>query len=60
MIAVILAGGQGTRLWPMSRKNKPKQFYSLISDQPMIAEVYHRLLKTFDPDKIFISVGDLK
>ncbi len=65
MIAVILAGGQGTRLWPMSRKEKPKQFFDIISDEPMIVDVFKRLRKTFTPDDIYLStqenfVGQIK
>lgn len=31
-VALIMAGGQGKRFWPVSRKNKPKQFLSLAGD----------------------------
>jgi len=55
MIAVILAGGRGTRLWPMSRRQKPKQFYEIISDNPMIVDVYNRLKERFDAEDIYIS-----
>ena len=33
MKAVIFAGGVGTRLWPLSRKNTPKQFEKIIGDK---------------------------
>ncbi|MGH7490681.1 MAG: sugar phosphate nucleotidyltransferase, partial [bacterium] len=36
---VIMAGGQGTRLWPLSRPEKPKQFLPLVTSRPMIADV---------------------
>jgi mannose-1-phosphate guanylyltransferase/mannose-6-phosphate isomerase len=36
---VIMAGGMGTRLWPLSRAEKPKQFLPLVTDRPMIADV---------------------
>lgn len=55
MIAVIIAAGQGTRLWPLSRKNKPKQFREIISNNPMIVDTYNRMAKTFAPDEIFIA-----
>lgn len=53
--AVILAGGQGTRLWPLSRKAKPKQLQAIVSEKPMIRETYERLLPKFSPEKIIIS-----
>ena len=52
MLAIILAGGQGTRLWPMSRKAKPKQFFDIVSKQPMIVDVYDRLRKSFNAEQI--------
>lgn len=43
MKTVILAGGAGTRLWPMSRIKKPKQFQSLLSERSMLQETVARL-----------------
>lgn len=43
MKAVILAGGSGTRLWPLSRENKPKQFHALFSDKTLLQETFDRL-----------------
>ena len=42
IIPVILSGGSGTRLWPVSRESLPKQFWPLISDLPMIAQTATR------------------
>ena len=39
----VMAGGVGSRLWPLSRKAYPKQFFNLASDQSMIAETLTRL-----------------
>jgi mannose-1-phosphate guanylyltransferase/mannose-6-phosphate isomerase len=38
VVPVILCGGSGTRLWPVSRKSFPKQFWPLISQTPMLAQ----------------------
>lgn len=57
MKAVILAGGVGTRLWPMSRKDRPKQFNEVVGDEILIKEVYNRLLKSFPRDKIYFSIS---
>jgi len=41
--AVILAGGSGTRFWPLSRKRRPKQFLPLTGDAPLIVETFRRI-----------------
>ena len=43
MIPVILSGGSGTRLWPLSRKHYPKQFLPLVSSHTMVQETILRL-----------------
>ena len=43
LIPVILSGGSGTRLWPLSRAKYPKQFLDLFSDKTMIQETVLRL-----------------
>jgi len=45
IIPVILAGGSGKRLWPISRKSYPKQFFSLVSEKTMFQETLARLEK---------------
>lgn len=40
---VILAGGGGTRLWPLSRSAKPKQFHQLVGDESLLAATARRL-----------------
>ena len=41
--AVILAGGSGTRLWPVSRAKRPKQFLDLFGDETMLQATFNRL-----------------
>jgi mannose-1-phosphate guanylyltransferase len=58
MKIVIRAGGIGTRLWPMSRINNPKQFQKIIGEKTMVRTTYERvapLLKS--PDDLFLSVN---
>ena len=51
--AVIMAGGTGTRFWPLSRKNKPKQFLPIVSDKTMIEKTVHRLLAKVPSNNIY-------
>ena len=43
IIPVILSGGSGTRLWPLSRKQYPKQYLPLVGDDTMLQETILRL-----------------
>ena len=42
VVPVILSGGSGTRLWPVSRESFPKQFWPLVSERSMIEETARR------------------
>ncbi len=55
--ASIMAGGSGSRLWPMSRKVKPKQFHSLVSEKTLLHETYHRIVRAVKPESIFLSTA---
>lgn len=50
---IILAGGMGSRLWPLSRKNSPKQLIE-INGKTMIERTAERLEKIFEKEKIYI------
>jgi mannose-1-phosphate guanylyltransferase len=52
--ALIMAGGQGTRFWPWSTAEKPKQFLTVVGDQPLITQTYRRLLKFIGKKNIFV------
>src|SRR5450759_5236963 len=54
MYVAILAGGSGTRLWPLSRSKRPKQLLSLISDRSLIQETADRVEPLVAPDQVFI------
>ena len=59
MIAIILAGGTGTRLWPYSRNMTPKQFLNLGSSQEsLFQETSKRLDLLVPPEQIYIVGGD--
>lgn len=57
MKIVIFAGGVGTRLWPVSRKNTPKQFEKIIGDKSTLQLAVERVSPIFSPQDIFISSG---
>ena len=57
MLALILAGGSGTRLWPLSRKNNPKQHHAILGDRTLLQETYKRTREKFSDEAIFISAN---
>ena len=57
LFGVIMAGGSGTRFWPYSRKNRPKQLLKIFSDVPMIQETVERLAPLIPQEKIYISTN---
>ncbi|MGD0112966.1 MAG: sugar phosphate nucleotidyltransferase [Armatimonadota bacterium] len=54
---VIMAGGIGTRLWPISRRGRPKQFQPLLSGQTMLKDTYLRILPLTVPENVWIVTG---
>ena len=54
LCALIMAGGRGTRFWPLSTDKKPKQFLSLIGEESMIQMTVNRLTSIIDINQIFI------
>ncbi len=55
--AAILAGGSGTRFWPLSTPERPKQFLPLISDRPLLAQTVARLHGLVTPEHMLILTG---
>ncbi len=54
MIPVILSGGSGTRLWPVSRKNHPKQFWPLVSEVSMLQQTCDRTRALAEADPVVV------
>ena len=54
MYHIILAGGSGSRFWPKSRKDSPKQLIKILGDETMIRLTYNRLRKIAETDKILV------
>lgn len=54
LCALIMAGGKGTRFWPLSTEKKPKQFLNLVGEDTMIQMTVKRVEKIIPKERIFI------
>jgi mannose-1-phosphate guanylyltransferase len=57
MYAVIMAGGKGTRFWPLSREKKPKHLLNIISEKTIIQETIDRVKTLIPPENILVVTG---
>lgn len=55
--AIILAGGVGSRLWPLSREAYPKQFLKLFDGKSLFQQTVERLTPIFGPENLLISTS---
>lgn len=58
LCALIMAGGKGTRFWPLSTEEKPKQFLKLIGDKTMIQMTIDRVKPIIPIERIFVCTGE--
>lgn len=54
LVAVIMAGGVGTRFWPLSTPKRPKQFIQIFDERSLIQKSYDRIVNIIPPDQIFV------
>ena len=54
LYALVLSGGAGTRLWPRSRRRKPKQFLDLIGERTLLQETVQRVAEVIPDERIFV------
>jgi mannose-1-phosphate guanylyltransferase len=57
LYAVIMAGGSGTRFWPLSRRKTPKQLQAIVGDKPLIASTFDRLEGLIPPRNVLVITG---
>jgi mannose-1-phosphate guanylyltransferase len=55
--AVIMAGGSGTRFWPKSRRNRPKQLLRLFGDATMLQQTVQRIGPLVPPERLLVITG---
>ncbi|MCS6104937.1 mannose-1-phosphate guanylyltransferase [Clostridium botulinum] len=58
LCALIMAGGKGTRFWPLSTEEKPKQFLNLIGEETMIQMTVNRVKPIIPIERIFVCTGE--
>ncbi len=58
MKVLILSGGSGTRLWPLSRENFPKQFMRIFSEHSLFQETVKRALKITGAHDVYVITGE--
>lgn len=57
--AIILAGGSGTRFWPLSKEEEPKQFLNICSDVPLIKQTINRISRIIEKKNIYIATNKI-
>src|SRR5215472_6273249 len=55
--AVVMAGGSGTRFWPKSRRNAPKQLLRLYGDATMLEQTVERIAPLVPPERTLVVTG---
>lgn len=55
---VILAGGSGTRFWPLSRRDRPKQFLKLVGPRSLIQACYDRVAGVSTPERVYVVTSE--
>jgi mannose-1-phosphate guanylyltransferase len=59
LVVVIMAGGVGTRFWPLSTETRPKQFLRLFDDRSLLQMSYDRVSDLVSPDRILVLTNEM-
>lgn len=59
LYALILAGGKGSRLYPLSRDKKPKQFLKIINDKSFLRNTVERILKIVSKENVYVVTNEM-
>ena len=59
MQAIILAGGSGTRFWPLSRRHRPKQLLALEGDRSLLQQTLDRLRPSIPPESVWVCTTEI-
>lgn len=59
LCALIMSGGKGTRFWPLSTEEKPKQFLNLIGENTMIQMTINRIKPIIPMERIFVCTVEM-
>src|SRR5207237_8484608 len=54
LYVLVLFGGAGTRLWPLSRRDRPKQFLNLLGDRSLLQDTVDRVAEFVPSERIFV------
>src|SRR6266568_2381771 len=57
--AVIMAGGSGTRFWPLSRRRRPKQLLELFGRGTLLEQTVARIADVIPPERTYIFTSEL-
>ncbi len=59
MQALILAGGSGTRFWPLSRRHRPKQLLALEGGRSLLQQTFDRLQPLVAPEAVWVCTTEI-
>lgn len=54
-VFVVMAGGRGTRFWPRSREQRPKQFLPILGEASLLRQTVDRVLPSYGAERVYIA-----